>query len=65
MNKSISNIVSMDVAIVCADIFPNAVLHRSDSTDPLLDIWSGIQILDVIHFPQFSKTHRNWLRNIE
>ena len=55
----------MDVAIVCADIFPNAVLHRSDSTDPLLDIWSGIQILDVIHFPQFSKTHRNWLRNIE
>lgn len=64
MNRSISDLVFTDVRLMC-DFMANTACDNTDLTDTLLDIWSGEQILYMIHIPQFPIKPLTWLKNIE
>jgi len=62
-DRSLLQLVYDDVSEACNGI---TTTFYSDITDPLLDIWSGTQILmQCVHMPQFPTKNPTWLKNIE
>lgn len=64
MNRSISDIVVVEISHACGDI-NTPFTDDTDVSDVFFNIWSGITILSNLHVPQFPTKNPSWLKNIE